>query len=452
MITLIGSSTNLLVSGILEDLGSDGFGFFDFTVPGLVVAGVGIIYVALIAPRLTPDRERPDLTPTSGGRQFVARISVTFGSKFEGLSPRGGFFPDLKDLTIKEVRRGPKTLTPPFDNSLVLTEGDLMVAAATRKVLTEALGAEASRMVLESAARNIDHDETGSSKTTPREQMIVEAMVRPTSRLVGMSLEMLGFRHRSHTMVLGIQRRARIINQQMSDFRLAAGDILLLQGRRQDIDALRDDPDLLLIEWSAATLPSVHHARRAVAIFLGVIVVATTGTFPIVTAALIGAVLMIATGVLNVRQAARAIDRTIVMLIATALALGTALQMTGGDMFIAEQFLRAAGGASPAIVLSAFFLLVAVLANIISAKATAVLFTPIAIGIANGLGVPPMPFAVAVIFAANCGFATPVAYQTNLLVMGPGHYRFMDFVRTGAPLVIIVWITFSLFAPWYYGL
>lgn len=452
MITLIGSSTNLLVSGLLEDLGHEGFGFFDFTVPGIVVASVGFVYVALVAPRLTPERQRPEIEPGMGGKQFIAQIAVTAGSKFDGLKPRGGFFPDLTDLTVKEIRRGPSTLTPPFSNDLSLADGDLLVIAATRKALTDILGTAAGQLAPVGAAIGAGETTEKPKRRRDTEQVVVEAMIRPSSRLVGMSLEMMGFRHQGDVVVLGIQRRSRVISRHMSDFRLAPGDILLLQGQQRDIDALRDDPDLLLIQWSAASLPSVHHARRAGLIFLGVIATASTGVLPIVTAAMIGAVLMIASGVLNVRQAARAIDRTIVMLIATALALGTAMQATGGDQFFAKLFLEATSGVSPAITLSAFFLLVAVMANLISAKATAVLFTPISIAVAQGLGVDPVPFAVAVIFASNCGFATPVAYQTNLLVMGPGHYRFLDFTRTGVPLVIVVWVTFSLFAPWYYGL
>lgn len=453
MFTLIGSSTNLLVSGLLEDLGQPGFGFFDFTVPGLVVAGAGIIYVTLVAPRLTPERHRPRLDMAQlGGHQFVTQITVAEGSKFDGLAPRGGFFPDLIGLTIRSIRRDEKSHPPPFDDHLVLAPGDRLVVAATRKALTEALGPDTGLLIPESVAGAEAFSETKETRRAEADQVIAEAMIRPASRLAGQTLEMIGFRHRNDIVVLGIQRRAQIISHQMSDFRLSAGDILLLQGRRRAINRLRGDPDVLLIEWSATALPATHHVRRAGLIFLGVIAAATTGLLPIVTAALLGAVGMIATGVLNVRQAARAVDRTIVMLIATALALGTAMQATGGDRYLAGLFLDIAGGTSAGVALSAFFLLVAILSNVISAKATAVLFTPIAVVVAQGLGVSPEPFAVAVIFGANCGFATPVAYQTNLMVMGPGHYRFLDFARAGAPLVIVVWVVFSLFAPWYYGL
>jgi len=158
------------------------------------------------------------------------------------------------------------------------------------------------------------------------------------------------------------------------------------------------------------------------------------------------------TGCLNIRQAARAVDRRIVLIIASAMALGTALEATGGATYLAMSMLELMAGAPPGMVLSVFFLMVALLTNILSNNACAVLFTPIAINIAAGLGVDPWPFALAVMFAANCSFATPFGYQTNLLVMAPGHYRFTDFVTAGLPLVLIVWLAFSLFAPWYYGL
>ena len=171
-----------------------------------------------------------------------------------------------------------------------------------------------------------------------------------------------------------------------------------------------------------------------------------------VVAALAGAAALVAFGVLNVRQAFQAVDPKIVTTIASALALGVALQETGGARYLAHGLVTAFQGASPATILPLFFLLVAGLSNIISTKTAAVLFTPIAVDLAIELGVEPHVFAVAVIFAANCSFASPLGYQTNLLVMGPGHYKFTDFARAGLPLIVLLWAAFSLFAPWYYGI
>jgi di/tricarboxylate transporter len=209
---------------------------------------------------------------------------------------------------------------------------------------------------------------------------------------------------------------------------------------------------VVLIARSARDLPTLNHAWRAIAIFVVAVGFAASGVVPIVVATLSGAVAMVVSGVLSAREGLRAIDAKVAMTIVAALALGVALLETGGAAFVARGVVEALGEASPATVLSFFFLLVAVLANVISTKTCAVLFTPIGIDIAARLGVSPEAFAVAVVFAANCSFASPLGYQTNFLVMAPGRYRFMDFARAGLPLIVVLWIAFSLFAPWYYGL
>jgi di/tricarboxylate transporter len=198
-------------------------------------------------------------------------------------------------------------------------------------------------------------------------------------------------------------------------------------------------------------MPLVHKAPVAAAIFAAIVLPAALDLVPIVITALFGVVALVATGCLNVRQAARAVDRQIVLIIASALALGTALEATGGAAYVAMLVLEAMEGASPSAVLSALFLIVAALTNVLTNNAAAVLFTPIAVNVAAGLGADVFPYALAVAFGASCSFATPIGYQTNLLVMGPGHYRFRDFVTAGLPLIFIVWAAFSLFVPWYYG-
>mgnify|MGYP005704082421 FL=1 len=179
---------------------------------------------------------------------------------------------------------------------------------------------------------------------------------------------------------------------------------------------------------------------------------AASGLLPIAVAALGGAVLMLLMGCINIRQASRAIDRRVVLMVATALAMGTALEGTGGAHYLANSILGLVHDASPTVVLSVFFLLVAALTNVLSNNATAVLFTPIAVSVAENLGVNPTAFVIAVLFAANCSFATPMGYQTNLLVMAPGHYKFSDYLKAGLPLIFIIWIVFTFVVPWYYGL
>ncbi len=451
MTTLIGSSTNLLVSGMLVELGEQPFGFFDFTVPGLVLALGGLTYVVFIAPRLLPNREPLRGGLPVSGRQFVAQIKVLPESKLIGAESRLGVFPELSDITVLTIQRGKESVLPPFDG-IKLQADDVVVVAATRKTLTETLQADARLLHPDIPGPAGEVDGEAEERWTSGGQVLAEVMVPPNSPLVGRTLARIGFRYRYHCIVLGIERRSRMLRRRITDMALEAGDVLLIQGRSDDVMALRGNRDVLLMEWSAATLPALRYAKRASTIFLAVVALAATGAVPIVVAAVTGAAAMVLSGALGLRDAVRALDYQIIFTIAAALALGAAMQETGGAAFLATLLLEALDGAPPAVVLSAFFLLVGGLANIISTKATAVLFTPIAVGIAREIGVPVEIFAVAVIFAANCSFASPIGYQTNLLVMVPGRYRFMDFVKAGLPLLFIVWLVFSLFAPWYYGL
>ena len=444
MTTMIGSSTNLLVSSTAVGLGLPAIGFFDFTVPGLVLAAAGFVYVTLVAPRLLPDRASPmQALVEGGGKQFLAQIEARPHSVLVGERAVAGMFEALPDVTVRLVQRGEHAFLPPFDG-VVVQPGDEIVVAATRKALTN---------VVERTPELFQADAESDAEADPAAtQMIGEVVVAPASRMIGRSLAQLGFHYQTRCIVLGIQRRSRMIRARMDETRLDAGDVLLVHGRHADIVALRANRDVLLLERSTHELVDRTRVRRAIAIFAVVIALSASGLVPIVIAAVGGAAAMVIGGCLNIHQAARAIDRQIIFLVGAALALGTAMSATGGADYLAHTIVAGLGDAGAAVTLSALFLLVAVFTNVLSNNATAVLFTPIALGAATELGVDPRIFVYAVIFAANCSFVTPMGYQTNLLVMAPGHYRFSDFVRAGTPLVLVIWVTFSLFAPWYYGL
>ena len=452
MTTLIGSSTNLLVSAAVVHAGLPAINFFDFSVLGLVLAGTGLIYALLVIPHLLQDREA--VTDSSGkisGKQFIVQLEISADSPLVGEEAVAGQFPSLRNITIRFIQRDDKLLLPPFED-LLLRPGDAIVFAGTRKALTDSF---ADNPELLGDFLDIEEEAGTDSAGLPSEkdQMVAEVVVAPASRMIGRALHQINFRYRTHCVVLGIQRRSRMIRtSRMTDIRLEAGDVLLLMGNRSNIMRLRANPDVLLLEWSTRELPALALGRRALLIFGAIVITAATGLVPIVVAAVGGATAMVASGCLNIHQASRSIDRRIVLLIWAALALGAAMQATGGATFLAESLVGLLYGAHPAIILSLFFLLVAFITNILSNNATAVLFTPVGIGIANTLGIDPMVFVFAVIFAANCSFATPMGYQTNLLVMGPGHYRFIDFFKAGTPLVILLWLVFSVIAPIYYGL
>mgnify|MGYP005630895049 CR=1 FL=1 len=459
MVTLIGSSTNLLVAGTAQELGMAPLGFFDFAIPGLVLAGLGFPYVIFIAPRLMPKREADEDEPaTSSGKQFIAQFTVEPASPLIGITAVAGMFPALRSMTVLMVQRGAVHSRAPFED-IALEPGDVVIVAATRKALVDAVSRSSGLQIrLTSAAEG---DPVAGGEAAPEAQagsdlrgdrVVAEAMVSPGSRLLGLPIEQSAFPAANSVRVLGIQRRSRMTRAHMHEVRLQPGDVLLVSGHSRDVRRLRANRDVVLMEWSESEIPSYNHARRASLIFLAVVAIAATGVLPIVAAAVAGAALMVFSGTLNVRQAARAIDRQIILVGGAALALNAALSATGGGAYIADGLVSALDGAGAAVMLSAFFLLVAAFTNVLSNNACAVLFTPIGINIAHGLGVDPMIFIIAVILAANCSFASPIGYVTNLLVMTPGRYRFIDFVRAGTPLILLLWVGFSLFAPWYYGL
>lgn len=476
MTTLIGSGSNLLVNSALLVMGENEFSFFDFTIPGLVLAGAGMVYLLVVAPFILPRREAMAETLAgdgvggtgTGGRQYIAQIKIGEGSKLLGEQARGGIFLGLGNMTLRMVQRGEVAILPPFED-FTATAGDVLVVAATRAELAEALTHDPQGLYPDlgdvaaagevpytgfpdTAEKNKPDDSIDDTPWHGGERVLAEAMVPPASRLIGQTLQQIGFRYKTKCIVLGVQRRSRMIRTRMTDIRLQAGDVLLLQGSPEAVRDLRLNPDVTLIEWSAASLPAVHHAKPAALILLFVVAVSATGTLPIVVAALSGASAMVALGVMNIRQAARAVDSKILTMIPAALAMGVAMHETGGAHFIASAVVGAFSGASPVVILSVFFITMVGLTNIISSKAMAVLFTPIAIDLAHSLGASPTAFAVAVVFAANCSFASPIGYQTNLLVMAPGHYKFFDFARVGLPLILVVWVAFTLFVPWYYGI
>jgi di/tricarboxylate transporter len=450
MTTLIGTSTNLLVASSLIGLGLPSLGFFSFSVLGVFLAAVGLLYLYFAAPRLLPARATlAGALVGAGGKQFIAQITVAEGSKVVGMKAVAGLFPKLRDITVQMIQRGEHAELPPFDD-FTIQGGDVLIVAATRKALIEAVAQGAG--VLHPVPEVEVSERLKGAMWGGGDQVLAEAMVTPNSRLIGQNLEQIAFRYRYKCIALGIQRRSRMIRARMTEIPLEAGDVLLVQGRREDVQALRASRDILPMEWSAVDLPAPHLARLAGAVFSLVVGLAAFEVLPIVIAAVLGAVAMIAVGALNVRQATQAIDPKVVLLVGAALALGTAMQQTGAAAYLAHGFIGLFHGAGTALILSAFFLIVAVFTNVLSNNACAVLFTPIGVGLAQGLNVDPMIFAVAVVFGANCSFATPIGYQTNLLVMGPGHYRFADYMRIGVPLTLLLWASFSLLAPIYYGL
>lgn len=446
MTTLIGTSTNLLAADAYERLTTEQLGFFDQTVFGLMLAGVGMVYLLIASRVLLPNREDFTETMVKSGKQFVAQFEVTPGHFLDGKQAIAGMFPDLKDMTVRMIQRGERALLPPYDEVRLLP-GDLVIVAATRQALTDLLSDKPAMLEDIWQTGVPETDDTGESQLG-----LVEAVIAPGSRMAGRTVEMLGFRRLTRAVTLGIQRRSRMIRTKLGQIRLEAGDTLLLCGPVSAFRDLRTSRDLILLEWSQSEFPTTTRAQVARLITVGMVLAAATGVASITLASIVAATLMILLQCLNHRQAARSLDLRIYLVIAAALAMGAALESTGAAEMLAQLVVWVASPFGTLAILSAIFLAVAILTNILSNAATAVLFTPIAISAAEQTGSDPLPFLLAVIYAANCAFATPIAYQTNMLVMGPGHYKFGDFLRFGGPLVILMWAAFTIIAPWRFGL
>jgi di/tricarboxylate transporter len=446
MTTLIGSSTNLLVNDVLIRTTDMSLSFFTQFVPGITLAAIGATFIVIAAPWLLPDRESEEPALQSSGQQYIAQIRVTKDHPLDGVKPVAGLYRQLKDVTVRMVQRGETAFLPPFEEDL--KSGDVLIVAATRPQLSSLLKTRPQYL-----HGMLDIGEFSTGDSSPDSSiMLSESVIAPGSRMIGRNIEQIGFRRQTGCLVLGIQRRSRMIRKRMLDIRLEAGDVLLLFGYERNISALRQNRDLILLDWSTAELQDIRKAKLSRIVFVATVAAAALSLVPIEIAALGGALAMIATGCLNIRQAVRALDMRIFLLIGAAFAMGLALERTGGAMFIGNSVVAAVLPYGTQALIAAVFLLVAIFTNIISNSAAALLFAPIALSIAEKAEIDPIIMVLTVIFAANCSFATPIAYQTNLLVMGPGHYRFGDFARFGIPLILLLWVSYVLLVPVMFGL
>lgn len=436
MTTLIGSSTNLLVSGSVYSTIGKEIGFFDFTKQGMILALVGFIYATFLLPIILKafnkrDNENKDDFQNEG-KQYIVEILIEGGNPLIGKKFISGLLPEMENCSISLIKRNNKKLLPPYDD-LEIEFNDKITLSITKGNLTNAL--KRNDPIFESIS-------TLSETTKP--EIIIEAAITPGSFLIGRSLNQTNFESEVNCKVVGIQQGVSTNIETLDSLRLNPGNIILLKGSEKSIRSLRGIKDIFPIEWSTIYLPSKLFALRARLIFVATIFLASSGIFNITAAAVMGAALMLIFRVLNVKDAVMSLDPRIYLLVASTIMLSIALQETGGAKFIADSIYNLTLDLSIIAVLSILFIFVAIITNFISNNATAVLFTPIAISLALDLKMEPEPFIYCIIFAANCSFATPMGYQTNLMVMGPGNYKFKDFLISGVPLVIILWLTYTL--------
>ncbi len=448
MSTTIGTSTNLLVVGIAHDMGAHDFTMFEWVLPVAIVGSVGLVFLWLIAPRLVPDRT-PPMADTSP-RIFSAQLHVKPGGFADGKSLSEVLAKAGGSLRIDKIQRTESLFLAKLP-SVKLQPGDRLFVKDSPENLKH------YEQLLGATLFNVSDDEHPIGDETPLEaggQQLAEVVVTRGSPLHLRSLAAARFSASYGLMPLALHRARAPSSQITSDLnmiRLRAGDVLLVQGSSEAIANLKDSGSMLVLDGTTE-LPKTHHAKSALAIMALVVAAAAFGVMPISVSALLGLGLMLASGAMAWRDAASALSIPVVMIIVTALALGKALMGTGMADYIAVTFVSLAQGLPAPMILSAFMLLMTIITNIVSNNAAAAIGTPIGISIAQQLGVSSEPFVLAVLFGANMSFATPYGYQTNLLIMSAGGYKFSDFLRVGIPLTIIMWIGFSLVLPMLYEL
>jgi len=438
--TLIGTSTNIIVSDISAKYGYGAIGMFELAALGVPIAVLGIAFLMLAAPRYMPSLLNPTCEiENSEHRRYLAELAIPRGSKLIGHSPGQIFAENYPDLEVIELIRYSHIFHPSRD-AVTIAADDLLLVKGSANDLVEIIHNDDVDLPLSEEGLNF-----GPGK---KESFVVELIISPQSSLLGQRLLESRLQRDPDIHIIAIKRSGlHFTEKQIRDVRLRVGDIVLIWCHGDKLDRMRDSVDFIIAEDVHHEIVQKRKAWKAGLIFTGLVVAASTGLADIMVCALVGVFLMIATGCLQMREAYRSLQGDVLLLIAGTLALGTAMEKTGTSQLYAEAFLKLFAGFSPEFVLGGFILLVSISTQILSNNATAVLLFPIALSSALGLGVDPKPFIMAVCFGASACFATPVGYQTNLLVYGPGGYRFSDYLKLGIPLNLVVLILGSLLIP-----
>jgi len=437
--TLIGTSTNLLVSELSFEHGFDTIGMFELSPVGIPIALAGIVFLYFAAPHIMPGHTAPVCEiEDSEEKKYLAELSVPEGSKMIGQDPMTFFREKYATLDVFEVIRGPHIYHPESEK-VHMEENDLLFVKASANdlfaILNDKLG------TLPSGDEDFDFKTHGGS-------LVVELIVPPQSKVIGARIAESPILFDPDIKVIAVKRRRTHYSQQkLRRLHLKVGDILLVHCPKDHLDQIRGENDFIIVEEVHQKLVFKRKAPVAITIFIGMIAACTLGIADIMVSAVSAVFLMLLTGCLQMQGAYRSVDARVLLMVVGTLALGTAMQKTGAAGFYAEHFLALFQGSSPALVLSAFILLTSISTQVLSNNATAVLLTPIGIALALSLGVSPKPFIVGVCFGASACYATPIGYQTNLLVYGPGGYRFADYVKLGLPLSLIVWMMSSFMIP-----
>jgi di/tricarboxylate transporter len=447
-LTLIGTSTNLLVAGLMIELGLPRIRLFDVTPPALVLSALGVLYLLTVGRRLTPDRKASnDLLERYELGEYLTVIELEADSPLVDRTLGESRFASRFGIEVVALEREGTQLPRP-DATTVIRRGDLIVATGT--VADIARVEEAARVRIRRGERAADAVANRTGQLQGGEVRLAELLVPPRSPVEGRTLEALRFRARYGVSVLGVRRQGETLHERLREVELRPGDLLLVQGTTDELLALQEARDLTLIGVVRPPTRRVRKLRIAVPILVAVVALAALDVLPILLAALLGVVAMFVMGCVTPEEAYQDIDWMVLVMLGSIIPLGLALQKTGAAEVLAGGVVQLGEPLGLFGVLAAFYLLTSLLTELISNSATAAVVTPIAVATAQSLGVSHLPFVIAVMIAASNSFMTPIGYQTNTFVYGPGGYRFYDFLRVGGPLNMLMVLAAALVIPWFF--
>ncbi len=438
--TLIGTSTNIIISDLSAQYGYGALSMFELSIIGVPIAVCGIVFLLIAAPRILPGLANPVCQIRDGEhRKYLAELRILESSRHIGNDPGGTFSSRFPDLEVIELVSNDRIYHPLRDNKTI-SHNDILLVKGSLNDLVEILHEEG--IELPSSENGLV---LGAQKDAP---IVVELLIAPGSTLAGRRLHQTELARDSAINIIAVKRQEMHLSEhQIQDVRLKTGDILLIWCSGTKLDSLRSEKDYLIIEDVYEEIVHKRKALWSVVNFICMITTAALGLADIMTCALIAAFLMVVTGCLQMRDAYKALQGDVLLLIAGTIALGLAMQKSGVSQLYAETFLSLFSGLPPTIVLGGIILLTSISTQILSNNATAVLLLPIAISTALGIGVDPKPFIIGVCIGASACFATPIGYQTNLMVYGPGGYHFRDYLRLGIPLNLFVVVAGMMLIP-----
>ncbi|MDY6898315.1 MAG: SLC13 family permease [Cyanobacteriota bacterium] len=436
MLTTIGTSTNVLASGLSEKLGYGAFSLFQFTELGLIVFTIGLAYLTFIAPRLLPNRKIKNNHTVAQDydlKDYVSEIVVARSSNLIGQTLRQSKLQRKFDLDVLEIIRNDNHFPQPLADKL-LQVGDILMVRGGKECLLKVKDEKG----IEFLPHIQFYDKSWEQNLSSGEESIAEVLILSNSNLIGSTLKDIRFRQRYNATVLAIRRGEELVRERLGKVNLRFGDVLLLQGPKESFLGLQTSRDLLFIGDRDLETLRRDKAGIAVAIGLGVVLATAFGILPIVVSALIGVLLMVVTGCLKSGEVYQAVRWDIIFLLAGLIPLGIAMDKSGTTVWLAQNLVAIGGNLSGYWLLTLFYVVTILITEVLSNNASVVLLLPVAVEVAKSLSFNPMAFILVVTFAASSSFMTPIGYQTNTMIYSPGGYKFVDFARVGAPLSLLM--------------